>query len=147
MLYQDIITIQLPSSYNIYKPDNHCVLRTNRTIFWSMMVLMPLLGISWILGLFFIIDSDSVAFAWIFTIVNSLQVQASQLCRNRKQLTLLYIANYIIEQLCTTTYNNFVYIVCTVCTHAHVVAAYTEHMYITIATCDVFVCTVQQHSL
>ena len=50
------------------------LLCTNRTILWSMMILMPLLGISWILGLFFIIDSDSVAFAWIFTIVNSLQV-------------------------------------------------------------------------
>ena len=47
----------------------------HRTILWSMMVLMPLLGISWILGLFFIIDGDSVAFAWIFTIVNSLQVR------------------------------------------------------------------------
>ena len=50
------------------------VLYANRTILWSMVVLMPLLGISWILGLFFVFDNDSVAFAWIFTIVNSLQV-------------------------------------------------------------------------
>ena len=40
----------------------------------SIIVLLPLLGGTWILGLLFLIDNDSVALAWIFTIVNSLQV-------------------------------------------------------------------------
>ena len=40
----------------------------------SIMALLPLLGGTWILGLLFLIDNDSVALAWIFTIVNSLQV-------------------------------------------------------------------------
>jgi len=40
----------------------------------SIMALLPLLGGTWILGLLFLIDSDSVALAWIFTMVNTLQV-------------------------------------------------------------------------
>ena len=45
-----------------------------RLLFLSILALLPLLGGTWILGLLFLIDSDSVALAWIFTMVNSLQV-------------------------------------------------------------------------
>jgi len=45
-----------------------------RSLFVSFFTLLPLLGGTWILGLLFLIDNDSVALAWIFTIVNSLQV-------------------------------------------------------------------------
>ena len=40
------------------------------------MALLPLLGVTWIMGLLFLIDDEqtSVPLAWIFTIVNSLQV-------------------------------------------------------------------------
>ena len=38
------------------------------------MALLPLLGSTWVLGLLFLIDSDSEPLAWIFTILNSLQV-------------------------------------------------------------------------
>jgi len=34
---------------------------------------MPLLGSTWIIGLF-VINEHTIAFAWIFTILNSLQV-------------------------------------------------------------------------
>ncbi|XP_065898137.1 adhesion G protein-coupled receptor E5-like [Dysidea avara] len=44
-----------------------------KLLFWSIMALLPLLGGTWILGLLFLIDSDSVALAWIFTMVNSMQ--------------------------------------------------------------------------
>ena len=40
----------------------------------SMLALLPLLCGTWILGLLFLIDSESEAIAWIFTIINSLQV-------------------------------------------------------------------------
>ena len=37
------------------------------------MFLLPLLGVTWIFGIFAVND-DTVVFAWIFTILNSLQV-------------------------------------------------------------------------
>ena len=51
-----------------------CLPVYRRILLISIMALLPLLGGTWILGLLFLIDSDSVALAWIFTIVNSLQV-------------------------------------------------------------------------
>ncbi|XP_065898147.1 adhesion G protein-coupled receptor E2-like [Dysidea avara] len=47
--------------------------QTAKIMLWGVIALVPLLGLTWILGLLFLIDSDSVALAWIFTIVNSLQ--------------------------------------------------------------------------
>ena len=44
------------------------------TILMSVFALLPLLGGTWILGLFFVASSDSEVLAWIFTIMNSLQV-------------------------------------------------------------------------
>ena len=38
-----------------------------------MIVLLPLLGLTWLFGLL-AINEDSSAFAWIFIILNSLQV-------------------------------------------------------------------------
>ena len=46
-----------------------------RTLLLSIMMVLPLLGGTWILGLVFLLDSDSVPLAWIFAVVNSLQVQ------------------------------------------------------------------------
>ena len=36
-------------------------------------VLLPLLGMTWVFGLL-AVNNDTIAFAWIFTILNSLQV-------------------------------------------------------------------------
>ncbi|XP_065913586.1 adhesion G protein-coupled receptor L4-like [Dysidea avara] len=48
---------------------------TAKTLLLSTMALLPLLGVTWIMGLLFLIDDEqtSVPLAWIFTIVNSLQ--------------------------------------------------------------------------
>ena len=46
----------------------------SRTLIMSLLALLPLLCGTWILGLFFLIDSESEIVAWIFTIINSLQV-------------------------------------------------------------------------
>ncbi len=48
------------------------------TLFYRMMVksslvLLPLLGMTWVLGLFAVVQNTST-FAWMFTVVNSLQV-------------------------------------------------------------------------
>ena len=40
----------------------------------SVITLLPLLCGTWILGLLFLVDSESEVLAWIFTIINSLQV-------------------------------------------------------------------------
>ena len=42
---------------------------------------MPLLGMTWMFGLLMIND-DTIAFAWIFTILNSLQVAIVNHCSN-----------------------------------------------------------------
>ena len=47
---------------------------TFRAILLSILALLPLLGCTWILGLLFLVNSESEALAWIFTIVNSMQV-------------------------------------------------------------------------
>ncbi|XP_065915845.1 adhesion G protein-coupled receptor L4-like isoform X2 [Dysidea avara] len=46
---------------------------TAKLLLLSTLILLPLLGGTWLLGLLFVIDNESVALAWIFTIVNSLQ--------------------------------------------------------------------------
>ena len=39
----------------------------------AAVVLLPVLGLTWVFGLL-AVNEDTVAFAWIFTILNSLQV-------------------------------------------------------------------------
>ena len=52
----------------------HCQHYFHSTILMSILTLVPLMGGTWILGLFFVIDSESEALAWIFTLLNTLQV-------------------------------------------------------------------------
>ena len=42
-------------------------------------ILLPSLGITWTFGVL-AVNKDSVAFAWIFTILNSLQVHYKDIC-------------------------------------------------------------------
>ena len=42
----------------------------------STVILLPLLGITWIIGLF-AVNQNTIIFAWIFTILNSLQVHCT----------------------------------------------------------------------
>ena len=44
-----------------------------RDILKATVILLPLLGITWVFGLF-AVNQESSAFAWIFTILNTLQV-------------------------------------------------------------------------
>ena len=45
-----------------------------RTLIWSVLALLPLVCGTWILGLLFLADNESEILAWIFTVINSLQV-------------------------------------------------------------------------
>ena len=45
----------------------------DRTVFVSAATLIPILGVTWIFGLL-IINGSTEVFAWIFAILNSLQV-------------------------------------------------------------------------
>ena len=47
-----------------------------RAILKATIILLPLLGITWVFGLL-AINQESSVFAWIFTILNSLQVDYS----------------------------------------------------------------------
>ena len=47
---------------------------TYRALLKAAVIVIPLLGCTWVFGLLSI-NEDTVAFAWIFTIFNSLQVQ------------------------------------------------------------------------
>ena len=44
-----------------------------RTLLKAVIILLPLLGITWIIGILAVND-DTEVFAWIFAILNSLQV-------------------------------------------------------------------------
>ena len=46
----------------------HC-----RHLMKATIVLLPLLGLTWLIGIISV-NNDTTAFAWIFTILNSLQV-------------------------------------------------------------------------
>ena len=47
-----------------------------RTMLKATVILLPLLGITWVFGIL-AVNQESSVFAWIFTIFNSLQVLAS----------------------------------------------------------------------
>ncbi|XP_065897304.1 adhesion G protein-coupled receptor L4-like [Dysidea avara] len=60
---------------------------TAKILLSSTVVLLPLLGGTWLLGLLFVINNESVELAWIFTVVNSLQgvgIFFFQVVRNRE---------------------------------------------------------------
>lgn len=48
----------------------------HRELFKAFVILLPLLGFTWIIGLFAVNEETSV-FAWLFVILNSLQVSMS----------------------------------------------------------------------
>ncbi len=45
----------------------------------ASLVLLPVLGVTWVLGVF-AVNSNTTVFAWLFTIFNSLQVCIPQTC-------------------------------------------------------------------
>ena len=45
-----------------------------RTALKGTVILLPLMGITWIVGIF-AVSQNTLVFAWIFTILNSLQVK------------------------------------------------------------------------
>ena len=64
------------TSYRVYVISVYTHTHTfnlHRTSVKTTVVLLPLLGITWIIGLF-AVNENTTVFAWIFTILNSLQV-------------------------------------------------------------------------
>ena len=55
-----------------------------RNVLRAAVILLPLLGMTWIIGIF-AVNNETQVFAWIFAILNSLQV-ASYECVRPKQL-------------------------------------------------------------
>lgn len=51
-----------------------------RAAFKTLVILAPLLGVTWLLG-FFSIHSKSLVFQYLFAVVNSFQVTATQLIK------------------------------------------------------------------
>jgi len=51
---------------------------TNRTTLRATVILLPLLGLTWVFGIL-TINNNATVFAWIFTIFNSLQVSVAKL--------------------------------------------------------------------
>ena len=56
--------------YLMYVCDLYCI---SRGLFKAVAILLPLLGLTWIIGIF-AVNENTQAFAWIFAILNSLQV-------------------------------------------------------------------------
>ena len=85
-------TRSLLGQFKIYQPE--CMLSISvfpifffffRTTARVSLVLLPLLGISWVFGVFAVND-DTVVFQYIFTISNSIQVWNQEELANRKNL-------------------------------------------------------------
>ena len=70
----------------------------DRAVFVSAATLIPILGITWIFGLL-IINENTEVFAWIFAILNSLQVR--RFCVNDEVLIFMIIGLLHIFLLCT----------------------------------------------
>ena len=58
---------------------NSMIFFVNRIILKATIILLPLLGITWAFGLL-AVNQESSVFAWIFTILNSLQVRSYKVC-------------------------------------------------------------------
>lgn len=73
---------------------HHC----SRAIFTASVVLLPLLGLTWMFGIL-TVNANSTAFAWLFTIFNSLQVIAFRVikCSYQQPLT-VYVS--IVHSYC-----------------------------------------------
>ena len=59
----------------------------------AIVVLLPLLGLTWIIGIV-TVNNDTQAFAWIFAILNSLQVTSYLIV-----FLLKYLVDYILGSL------------------------------------------------
>ena len=62
----------------------------NRTILKATVILLPLLGLTWVFGIL-TIDHNTTVFAWLFTICNSTQVWHSNPNPNPITTILLYV--------------------------------------------------------
>ena len=67
----------------------------HRMILKATIILLPLLGITWVFGLL-AVNQESSVFAWIFTVLNSLQV-----------IDLFYVLNLYIQNYAMTYLNIF----------------------------------------
>ena len=54
---------------------------TSRNLLKAVIILLPLLGVTWIIGIL-AVNEDTQVFAWIFAILNSLQVTHHTLLYN-----------------------------------------------------------------
>jgi len=67
-------------------PAHHCMYHSmQRTTLKSTVVLLPLLGVTWVVGIFAVSENTTV-FAWLFTLLNSLQVRVVTICVAFKSL-------------------------------------------------------------
>ena len=56
-----------------------CCIVCYRSLLKAAIILLPLLGMTWIIGIF-AVNNETQVFAWIFAILNSLQVNNIILC-------------------------------------------------------------------
>ena len=66
-----------------------------RTSLKAAVILLPLLGMTWVFGLLAIND-DTIAFTWIFTILNSLQVRTQLISNHQLTATSLILQGFFI---------------------------------------------------
>ncbi len=72
-----LLTQQELKQYYRHEQSNNMVISMfylHRTLLRGSVILLPLLGVTWAIGVF-ALDRNSTVFAWIFTLLNSLQVR------------------------------------------------------------------------
>ena len=70
-----------------------------RSLLRAVLIFLPLLGMTWIIGIF-AINNETQVFAWIFAILNSLQVPA----KYTAYYLLLYAHALLIFRVCSYLY-------------------------------------------
>ena len=61
----------------------------------AMIILLPLLGLTWIIGIFYV-NKETQVFAWIFAVLNSLQVHMHTAYKNALALkTYFRVSSYL----------------------------------------------------
>jgi len=67
------MTTSTKIGFKIHSQNITSFLLTIRSLLKSTIILLPLLGLTWVFGLL-AVNQNTIIFAWIFTILNSFQV-------------------------------------------------------------------------
>ena len=70
-------------------------IKFDRSLLKAAVIFVPLLGLTWVFGIL-AVNEDTAVFAWIFTVLNSLQVKHVEFLGNHYNLVSLFLKGLFI---------------------------------------------------